>query len=241
MILESTSLKIINTDPLCLDKNFLLDINFILQSVNRVNKKFQTLMSKTNDMELNIFEVLDFRTISGLIGETLVDDMSKNHSMLEKNPNIDGYPDLLNISESNYQTEVDEWKTNDLSKFIKYPHGGIEVKNTFGTKKQNVDLTSNQTRIKKINKKLEWKAHHNYTNNLLALFSDYIDNCPQIAAVMFSDKLTIHDWNEKQNPTKNSTMTSFTVTKSSGYEKLISEIKLCVDKKEYLSFFDLET
>jgi hypothetical protein len=230
----------INASPIILTDGFALEISFISQSVERVNDKFRQLKLKTKEMALNVFEIIDFRMISGLVGEVLVSDISYHHEGLVRNPNIDGYPDLLNASRPEYRRDIERWKADDMNAFVKYQHGGIEVKNTFGTKKAKTHLAQGETRLGKINDKLDWKAHHRYTNNLLALFSDFVDGCPQIVAVMFSDNLSESDWKEKQNPKENSAMTSFSVTTRSGWEKLRSGLKLCRDDPSYLSFFGLE-
>jgi hypothetical protein len=233
-------MKEIDSSPITLTDGFVLEVKSIAQSVERVNDKFRQLKLKTEKMALNVFEVIDFRMESALVGEVLVSDISDSHIGLEKNPNIDGYPDLLNASKPRYRQDIERWKTTDLKAFVKYPYGGIEVKNTFGTKKAKAKLAQGERRLGKINDKLDWKAHHRYTNNLLALFSDFIDGCPQIVAVMFSDDLSESDWAEKQNPRENSAMTSFSVTERSGWEKLRSGMKLCRDDLHYLSFFGLE-
>jgi hypothetical protein len=233
-------MRVIDSSPIKLKDGFTLEVDFVAKSVERVNDKFQQLKQRTEKMALNVFEVIDFRTISALVGEVLVSSISDSRIGLEKNPNIDGYPDLLNASKPQYQKDIERWKTIDPKAFVKYPYGGIEVKNTFGTKKTKVYLAQGEKRLGKINDKLDWKAHHRYTNNLLALFSDFIDRCPQIIAVMFSASLTESDWAEKQNPRGESAMTSFSVTERSGWEKLRTGMKLCRDDPEYLSFFGLE-
>ena len=232
--------RVIDSSPISIQDYLFLDIDFVLNAVQHVNSKFRQLKLKTESMALNVFEAIDFRMMSGLVGESLVSTISASHPHLEKNPNIDGYPDLLNASMPQYRRDIAHWKKDYFKAFIKYPYSGIEIKNTFGTKKAKSNIAMGHTRIGRINNKLDWKAHHRYTNNLLALFSDYIDECPQIVAVMYSDDLVEDDWKEKQNPKKNSTMTSFSVIDKSGWEKLKSEIKLCIDDKRYLSFFGLE-
>ncbi len=234
------SLREIDSSPIILSDSLTLEIGFIAKSVERVNGKFRELKLRTKAMALNVFEVIDFRMISGLIGEALVSEMSDNHENLVKNPNIDGYPDLLNASKPVYREDIARWKAGNMNAFVRYPYGGIEVKNTFGTKKGTAILAQGQARLGKINGKLDWKAHHRYTNSLLALFSDFIDACPQIVAVMFSDKLSESDWMEKQDPKANSAMTSFSVTSRSGWEKLRSGMRICRDEPRYLSFFGLE-
>ncbi len=232
-------MRVIDASPIILSDSFTIEIGQVARSVERVNEKFRERKIKTNEIALNVFEVIDFRMISGLVGEALVTDMSVNVGGLLKNPNIDGYPDLLNASKEEYRRDIERWKVSEMAAFVKYPHGGIEVKNTFGTKKSTGILLQGQTRLGRINSKLDWKAHHRTTNNLLALFSDYVDACPQIIAVMFSDRLSESDWMEKQNPMVGSAMTSFSVTGKSGWEKLRSGLRLCREDPRYLQFFGL--
>ena len=191
-------------------------------------------------MALDVFEVLDLRMTSGFVGEALVAELGEGDTGLERNPSNQGYPDLMNASRPEYRTDIARWKAEDMNAFVRYRHGGIEVKDTFGTKKAGSCLAQGHTRIGKINGKLEWKAHHRYTNSLLALFSDFFDGCPEIVAVMYSGALSEEDWMEKQNPREGSAMTSFTVTKASGWNKLRAGLKLCRDDPRYLSFFGLD-
>ena len=237
--MANVPLRVINRSQITVLHGPTLDISFLANAVDQVNEKLRRLRERTESMELNVFQVIDFRMLSGLIGETLVSELSKSHPHLERNPNIDGYPDLLNAMLPEHKYDIARWAASELSAFIKYPYGGIEIKNTFGTKKQQLDLPPGKPRIGKINKKLDWKAHHRYTNNLLALLSDYVDECPQIVAAMFSDTLVESDWKEKQNPAAGSTMTSFSVVERSGYDKLRSGLRLCRDDPRYLSFFEL--
>jgi hypothetical protein len=233
-------MMVIDGSPIALANGFALEISSVERSVERVNEKFRELKSRTKEMALNVFEVIDFRMISGLVGEVLVSEISAHNDGLVKNPNIDGYPDLMNASRPEYRRDIEQWKANDMKAFVLYPHGGIEVKNTFGTKRAGAVLAPGQTRIGRINDKLDWKAHHRSTNCLLALFSDYVEGCPEIVGVMYSDGLTESDWEEKQNPRENSAMTSFSVTTRPGWEKLRAGLRLCRDDPRYLSFFGLE-
>ncbi len=143
----------------------------------------------------------------------------------------------MDISKPEFRKDYKGWKKSNTKKFIEFPHGGLEIKNTFGIKISKASLLPGQQRVSKIKAKLEWKAHHRYTNYLLATFSDYIDGCPQIVAAMFSSQLTRGDWKKKQDPKPGSTMTSFSVTESSGWKKLSGGIRLCLDREEYRTFF----
>ncbi len=237
--MENLNLLILDESPIVLSSGFELSTREIASAINLVNKKFYDLEKQTEAMAFNIFEVIDFRMLSGLVGETLVSALSTTSDSLRRNPNIDGYPDLLDVSKKEFLEDYTKWSSSDARKFIKYPHGGIEIKNTFGTKKAGADLDQGESRIEMINKKLDWKAHHKYTNNLLALLSDFVEGRPQIIAAFYTDKLVEFDWADKQNPKEGSTMTSFSVIKSSGNLKLRKGLKVCLNDPRYLTYFGL--
>ena len=132
-------------------------------------------------MSLDVFTVMDFRVLSGIVGETYANELAVTTGNFMQNPNIDGYPDLL-------QTPTHELKRYyercAKGEFIQYKYGGLEVKNTFGTKKSGAILFKGDTRICHINSKLDWKAHHRQTNNLIALLSDYVEGLPVIVVLV---------------------------------------------------------
>ena len=162
-------------------------------------------------------------------------EICKLEKRLYKNPNIDGYPDLCDISRPGTAALV---KTLSLSNFLSYDDGGFEVKNTFGVKKQNTHIAAREVRLLKIQKRLVWKAHHRETNNLIAIHSDYIDGIPQIIAGFFSDKLTEVDWTAKQQPKDGSTMTSFCQTTPEAFEKLKSGLNFYMKDIGYEPFIN---
>jgi hypothetical protein len=235
----SSRLAIVENVPIVLDTGLRVEVSQIRDAVDSVNSKLGQLAETTSSIAFNIFEVLDFRMLSGMVGESLVSALTDSVSTLERNPNIDGYPDLIDVSKNSFRTDVAKWRQSTMREFIAYPHGGIEVKNTFGTKKTSSDLLPGQRRISRINKKLDWKAHHRSTNHLLAGLSDFVGGCPQIVAVMYSDELAEEDWAVKQNPKEGSTMTSFSVIKKSGYDKLRQGLRLCLDDHRYQTFLSV--
>ena len=232
-------LKINENFDFYLSENSKISTEQVLDAINTVNTKLRELSAKTEALALNIFTVIDFRMLSGMIGEMLVSELATINTNIRKNPNIDGYPDLVNVSTSKFRTDFDKWKDADLSKFIKYPYGGLEIKNTFGTKKNGVSLLNSEERITKISNKPDWKAHHGYTNNLLAIFSDFTSGVPQILCALYSDRLNEDDWTVKQNPGIDSTMTSFCVIKRSGWEKLKEKVLVCETEKKYQKYFGI--
>lgn len=226
--------KIINESPIELS-NMKIDVKDLLLAVEITNRKFEIITRETRKTNLDIFSVIDFRSFSGMIGEAFAKELSLINNKLVKNPSLDGYPDLLQIATPEMKSYFDECGYADL---IKYKYGGVEVKNTFGTKKSKSTLLMGDQRINNINKKLDWKAHHQETNNLIGLFSDYINNTPKIIALFYSDQLEPIDWQAIQKPKEGSAMTSFSTILPTGFQKLKNGLKICRNEQEYLDFFN---
>ena len=210
-----------------------IDVSTLLQSVKSVNQKLIDL--NMNLKGVNLFEITDFRVLSGVVGELLAEDLASENEDFEKNPNLNGYPDILNLKSKDSKSYFRKCSQSD---FLKYKFGGFEVKNSFGSKKSVSSLLNNESRIGNINKKIDWKAHHRETNNLIALYSDFVDGNPMIVAVFYSNNLSEEDWRKVSIPKGNSAMTSFTTLTSEGYIKLKSGIKFCLNSDKYLSFFN---
>lgn len=217
----------------------LLNSEQVRLAIDLTNYKLRQLKERTENDALNIFDALDFRMMSGMVGEALITVIDKSHNNLMKNPHIDGYPDLLDVNTSQKLDHFNSLHTVDTSRerFNNFQFGGIEIKNTFGVKKPKTQLEKGETRIHKISKKLDWKAHHTSTNHLLGLFSDFIDGTPQIVAAFYCDQLNSDDWKKKQNPKEGSAMTSFSVIDRSGWLKMKSNLIVCIDDDRYLNFF----
>lgn len=229
--------KIINNFPIQLS-NLSVSIDDICSAIEETNTKLKFIADSTRELSFNVFDVLDLRTLSGSIGETFVGEMSIICPQLKKNPSIDGYPDLVQYSSQEMISYFNDYASRDSKEPFLY--GGIEVKNTFGYKKQGIDLFNGETRVSRINKRLEWKAHHQKTNHLLGLYSDFIDGYPTIVAAFYSDKLTTEDWTIRAEPKDDSAMTSFSTLQKSGFKKMLAGIKICLNKAEYLQFFNQE-
>jgi len=205
----------------------------LLAALERANEKYEMLHQRTRGMSVDVFKVLDFRVLSGMVGETYANELAASCGKFVKNPNIDGYPDLVQVPTDELKAYCRKCGPSD---FIKYKYGGIEVKNTFGSKKANTVLLNGEQRLGYINNKLDWKAHHRTTNNLIALLSDYIGDVPVIVALFYSDELTEDDWMVKQQPKDGSAMTSFSAVTSSGFLKLKKGVRLCIDDSKYREF-----
>ncbi len=212
-----------------------LSVCQIQQAIEATNSRLSKIGSYRGDV-VDVFSIIDFRMLSGLVGEMVALSLHENVPTFRKNPHIDGYPDLCSVS------SADAWayyrkhtaSTADLDVFRKFRYGGIEVKNTFGTKKSSqIDLVPGTQRVGAINRKLDWKAHHRETNNLLGLLSDFIGGTPQVVAAFFANDLNEDDWSEKHDPKLGSTMTSFCVIGTSGFNKMVKGLRLCVDDRRY--------
>lgn len=183
----------------------------ITESAEEVNERLSRSQQVMGHV-LDLYDIIDLRMLSGLIGELFSSVMSSRDRRLQKNPNIDGYPDLCDVSRGGRQ-----WTPTD---YLSFPDGGLEVKNTFGLKRSGVEIGHRMTRRNLVQRQLVWKAHHRTTNNLVALRSDYLNGIPQIVAGYFSSNLAVEDWTEKQQPKVGSTMTSFCQTRPTAFEKL---------------------
>ncbi|PCH93856.1 MAG: hypothetical protein COB83_13035 [Gammaproteobacteria bacterium] len=213
--------------------NTSVTIEQLIKAVKQTNDKFEKIYHQTSKMNLNLFDVIDFRVLSGVVGETFVTEMCLVNPHFKKNPSLDGYPDLLQVSTPEMQRY---FETCDDSGYIKFKFGGLEVKNTFGTKKSKSFLMKGDTRVGNIGKKLDWKAHHQDTNYLVALLTDYVDGVPQIASLFYSSELCVDDWNKKQDPKEGSAMTSFSTIGPTGFKKLKQGLKICLDDPIYIDF-----
>ena len=224
--------RIVDHSPIKLS-NLSIPIEDLQLAIGNTNDRYVEIYKKTGYLGLNFFSILDFRVLSGLIGESFSVELCSINSGFVKNPYIDGYPDLLQNSTPIMKRYFSSCQNSD---FIKYKYGGLEVKNTFGTKKANSFLLIGDQRINYINKKLDWKAHHRETNYLVALLSDYVEGLPKIVALFYSDSLKREDWAAIPKPKTGSAMTSFSAINSSGFAKLKEGLKICLDKPEYLNY-----
>lgn len=229
--------KIINDEPIVLS-NMSVSVDQVLAGIESTNQKLRSISDRTKMLALDIFKVLDLRTLSGAVGETFVSEMSLVVPTLRKNPSIDGYPDLVQVVTPEMDKYFADYASQDSKEDFLY--GGIEVKNTFGYKKPKVDLFDGEQRLGRITKRLQWKAHHQKTNHLLGLYSDYIDGYPTIVAAFYSDQLEISDWSVRAEPKGDSAMTSFSTLQASGFDKMLSGMRICIDDPKYLDFFGKE-
>ncbi|WP_152414475.1 hypothetical protein [Blastomonas sp. AAP53] len=192
-------------------------VDLLIQAADNVNAHLRNAGKPIDGVDLDLYDIIDLRMLSGLIGEIYANEVSSLHVDLARNPDIDGYPDILDLTGLGLDGNLNSFTKQD---FLKFPGGGLEVKNTFGVKKSKSKWSERECRFSHIQNILVWKAHHRQTNNLIALQSNYVDRVPQIVAGFFADDLEECDWTEKQNPKEGSTMTSFCQTTPGAFEKL---------------------
>lgn len=210
-----------------------ISTSLLAEAANKVNLRLRSALISSGSVHLDLYEIIDLRMLSGLIGEMFSVELSRLDGRLLKNPNIDGYPDLCDVSGPGKQEIITSYS---LDRFIEYDDGGFEVKNTFGVKKANTYIEPRKSRLHNIQKKLVWKAHHRKTNHLIAVHSDYIEKIPQIIAGFYTDSLTESDWTVKQQPKTGSTMTSFCQTTPSAFEKLKSGLIFHLEGIDYANY-----
>lgn len=216
------------------------------QAIDFCNNAIRTLDEQTKQFDINIFEVLGMRNLSGMVGEYFAKSVERfSDGNLRSNLHQDGYPDLLltNTQESRlyYQslfTEVGGKKyPKDKSLFSPFKYGGVEIKATCGSTppasvrpkpligEQRIDgLTS-----------FDWKTHHRETNNLLSIFWDFIDELPTVAACFYRNDLTIADWGKIVQPkTNGGRTTSVSIMTSAGVRKMCAGWIAVIDSDPYI-------
>lgn len=221
----------------------------LLEAINFCNEAIQALDKQTRQFDINIFEVLGMRNLSGMVGEYFAKSVQRfSNNGLQSNLHQDGYPDLLltNTKEridyfNTLYTEADGKKyPKDKSLFSPFLYGGVEVKATCGStppaSKVPKPLIGEQ-RISIVNS-FDWKAHHRETNNLLAIFWDFIDEVPTIAACFYRNDLIVDDWGKIVQPKENGgRTTSVSIMNSTGISKMCEGWLAVIDKPEYIDTF----
>lgn len=218
----------------------------VVEAISLANDALKTLNDTTLTFDINIFETLGLRNLSGLVGEYFSRCVMKvSNGKLYNNLHQDGYPDLVLIDTEEKKRYFDSihitvnGKKNPLSKelFSPYKYGGIEIKATCGSTPPASKCPKpmiGEQRIEKINS-FDWKAHHRSTNNLLAILWDFINNVPTIVAAFYQSGLTPDDWGNIVQPrTDGGRTTSVSIMKSSGVKKMCQNWVAVIDEETYI-------
>lgn len=217
----------------------------IADAMNFANDALKELSDTTMRFDINIFETLGMRNLSGMIGEYFARSVQKiSNGKLESNLHQDGYPDLLLVDTPEHKAYFDSLYTIkngrrypiDKEHFSPFKYGGIEVKATCGStppaSKVPKPLIGEQ-RVSLINS-FEWKAHHRTTNHLLAVLWDFIDGLPTYVAAFYQDDLVIDDWGEIVQPREGGgRTTSVSIMNREGIKKMCEKWVAVIDDSAY--------
>lgn len=234
------------------DGNVMITNEAVVEAINFSNNALYALHEQTQQFDINIFEALGLRNLSGIVGEYFAKSIMRfSDGNLTSNLHQDGYPDLLAIDTPErlryfrtlYEYRDGKCYPRDKALFSPYRYGGIEVKATCGetppAKKVPKPLIGEQrvTLLTKFN----WKAHHRETNNLLAVFWDFINEVPAIVACFYRNDLTVDDWGKIVHPKEDGgRTTSVSIMAEGGVTKMCKGWIVVIDDDAYLTAFSRE-
>ena len=219
----------------------------VAEAMNSANNALKELSETTMRFDINIFEALGMRNLSGMIGEYFARSVQKiADGKLESNLHQDGYPDLLLVNtpekkayfEKLYTTSNGKRYPIDKEHFSPFKYGGIEVKATCGSTPPASQVPKpliGEQRVSLINK-FDWKAHHQKTNHLLGVLWDFIDGLPTYVAAFYQDNLVKDDWSKIVQPKEGGgRTTSVSIMKSRGIKKMCNQWVAVLDDSAYIN------
>lgn len=229
-----------------IDSEIIISNADLIKAINFCNDAIRTLDEQTKQFDINIFEVLGMRNLSGMVGEYFAKSVERfSAGNLQSNLHQDGYPDLLRTNTAErlryYQTLYTETAgkkyPKDKSLFSPFKYGGVEVKATCGSTPP-ASVTPKpligEQRIDKLTS-FDWKAHHRETNNLLSIFWDFIDEIPTVAACFYRNDLTTNDWGKIVQPKSDGgRTTSVSIMTSGGVKKMCEGWIAMINSEPYI-------
>lgn len=218
----------------------------VIAAIKFANNALKKLNETTLEFDINIFETLGMRNLSGMVGEYFARSIMRlSNGKLQSNLHQDGYPDLL-LTDTKQKKEyfaslytTENGKKYPISKevFSPYKYGGIEIKATCGSTPSASlvpKLLIGEQRISSLNK-FDWKAHHRTTNHLLAILWDFIDENPTIVACFYQDNLSENDWGKIVQPKEGGgRTTSVSIMNSVGVRKMCQNWVAVIDDPNYI-------
>ena len=215
--------------------------------MNYANNALKELSETTMKFDINIFETLGMRNLSGMIGEYFARSVMKiSNGKFESNLHQDGYPDLLLVDTPKKRQYFDGLYTIhngkrypiDKEHFSPFMYGGIKVKATCGStpsaSKVSKPLIGEQ-RVNLINS-FDWKAHHRTTNHLLVVLWDFIDGLPTYVAAFYQDDLTEDDWGKIVQPREGGgRTTSVSIMNTQGIKKMCKNWVAVLNDDNYIT------
>lgn len=235
------------TNRVVINNEVILTNQQVVDAINFANDALRSLDEQTRAFDINIFEAMGMRNLSGIVGEYLGKSIQRfSNGNLHSNLHQDGYPDLLltntpdrlNYFNTLYTVVNGKKYPRDKALFSPYLHGGIEVKATCGDTPSASIVPKPLIGEQRINlvKKFEWKAHHRETNNLIGILWDFLDEVPTIVAAFYRNDLTVDDWGRIVQPTEGGgRTTSVSIMSHSGILKMCQGWIAVINDDDYIS------
>lgn len=221
----------------------------VIDAIAFCNNAIRTLDDQTKQFDINIFEAMGMRNLSGIVGEYFGKSIQRfSGNALHSNLHQDGYPDLLLTLTPEQKAYFDTLYTvangrkypRDKALFSPYRFGGVEVKATCGSTPSAAKTPKPLIGDKRIGlvTSFDWKAHHRETNNLLGIFWDFLDEVPTIVACFYRNDLTVEDWGKIVQPKDGGgRTTSVSIMNSGGISKMCEGWIAVIDLPEYIDTF----
>ncbi|MBQ6730737.1 MAG: hypothetical protein IJR08_02395 [Bacilli bacterium] len=241
-----------HSHKICLNENQVISNTELIDSINLANSSIGKIDAEAKKLNINIFELLGMRNLSGFVGEVLVSSIeTATGGKFVRNMHQDGYPDLMlndtqdkkDYLRTTYVIKNNKIYPKDKALFSPYKFGGLEVKATCGStpsaSKAPKPLIGEQ-RISLINS-FDWKAHHRTTNNLIGVLWDFIEDIPTIVAVFYRNDLIIDDWGKIVQPKDGGgRTTSVSIMSSGGVKKMCDGWVAVIDDSQYINKLSAE-
>lgn len=225
----------------------ILSTKDVLNAINFANDALKKLNETTLEFDINIFETLGMRNLSGMVGEYFARSvMRMSDGKLQNNLHQDGYPDLLltdteekkDYFDTLYTVENDKKYPISKEAFSPYRYGGLEVKATCGSTPSASVVPKpliGEQRIELLTS-FDWKAHHRTTNHLLGILWDFVEENPTIVACFYSNALTVNDWGKIVKPKDDGgRTTSVSIMTATGVRKMCHDWIAVIDDEKYVN------
>lgn len=226
---------------------FELDIDMLERSTLQTNSALRRFQDLGEEIGFSFWEVASLRTLSAMVGHIFAQYVSQNHRDLMLNPNQDGQPDLICLTNLGIRyianNTIDGQLNSDKSLWSPYPYGGVEIKATCGNTPPASVIAKPRIGESRypILVNAEWKAHHQDTGLLLGIHWDFIEGYPVILALFFRNDLDTRIGSENQHwgvvvtPTGDSKTTSVSVMKTEGVRHMGQGLILITDDEDIRS------
>lgn len=226
---------IINKSHHILLDGLKIDADTVAEAAVMTNRYFRNHIKSNEDIQFYnaIMEGNGLSAGIGALFNSYMSDLSRGNLMI--NPYKCGKPDLINVSYADSDKKIQQYKDH-LKEFKSYPFGGIETKSTMIRQCKNLGWGIQRI---KYSKSFSWKAHHNENENLCGIVWDFVDEIPQIVAIMYCDKLYKEDWG-KFHSVEKKTIGGYSLSKG-GTQKMRDGWICVLNNKDYINGFNFET